>query len=93
LGNGIFQAFIDPSKPTKLIWAGLRKEISALRGPNKKPHNGPRAGVPLERMFRAYDLWRQGHHTYEEIAQTVYGSFSQVKDWCNKIEKQVGLGR
>ncbi len=87
-GNGIFEVLIDPSQPTKRIWAGLRKEICALRGPNKKPHCGPRAGVPLERTFRAHGLWKKGH-TFAEVAQMVYSSFSQVKDWCNKIEEEL----
>lgn len=87
-GNGIFEVLIDPSQPTKRIWAGLRKEICALRGPNKKPNSGPRAGVPLERMFKAYDLWKKGH-TYPEVAQMVSASPSRVKDWCNKIEEEL----
>ncbi len=91
LGNGVLHILVDPSRPTRRIWAAIRKEISKARGLGKKPHSVPHADVRMERMFRAYDL-RQKGYSYKDIARLVCGGprhFSQVKEWCNRIEEEL----
>jgi hypothetical protein len=89
--NGLLHILVDPSQPTRRIWVAIRKEISNARGLKKKPQSVPHADVRMERMFRAYDL-RQAGYGYKDIARIVCRSprhFSQVKDWCNRIEEEL----